>query len=62
MYSFKDKWVNVNYVLNIRSTCIKKYTLNSYSMLHAGISGVAMQKYILGREWHEQVKRNTFYL
>ena len=40
MYSFKDKWVNVNYVLNTRSPCITKNTLNSSSIAHAGISGV----------------------
>ena len=60
MYSFKDKWVNVNYVLNIRSPSITKNTLNSCSMVHAGISGVAMRKCIWGREWNVQVRRNTF--
>ena len=60
MYSFKDKWVNVNYVLNVRSPCITKNTLNSCSMLHAGISGVAMRKCILGREWNIQVRINKF--
>ena len=49
MYSFKDKWVNVNYVLIIRSPCITKNTLNSCSMVHVGISGVAMRN-VFGAE------------
>ena len=60
-----SKWMDsmLCIVLKINdSTCITKNPLNSYSMVNAGISGVALRKCILDREWHVQVKRNAFSL
>ena len=56
MYSFKDKIINVNYVLDIRSTFITKNALNLYSMVHAGISGIFPGQSIIQLWPHGHIK------